>query len=107
MEEIYEGDLVGQAAKNFAVKYGDGQETHCLLADDYAKTVDAEPGSWVLLAAPPSRVGKGKGKVKAKPAAPPAAPPAKRARVPVLSAAEQVAAMSEAEREEWRAALGL
>ena len=101
VEQVYEADLEGTRPKNFAVTYGDGQLTHCLMADDYAETAGAEPGSWLLLAPPPSSRG-GKGKGKATAAA--AAPPAKRARA---SAEDQVAAMSEPERQAMRRALGM
>ena len=66
-----------------------------------AEAAGADEGSWVLLAPPPSRSGKGKAK------ATPAAPPSKRPRSAPPSAAEQVANMSEAEKAEWRRALGM
>ena len=74
---------------------------HCLLPDDYAKSADAEPGSWVLLAAPTGRSGRGKAKAGA------AAQPSKRKRLTAPSAAELVASLSEAEKEAMRRALGM
>ena len=81
----------------------EGEEARGTGSWKNAESASAEVGSWLLLAPPAAGRGKGKGKAKAGSAA---APPAKRQRAAAApSAAQQVAAMSEAERAEMREAL--
>ena len=57
-------EVPGKLPFNYLIGYGDGDAKSCLQLDDYATSDSDPPGSWVLVAVPPS-VGKGKGKAPA------------------------------------------